>query len=479
MNIKKSIESYKFIILIIIIVIILLALIYYKVFKDTQNIEDSFVDYSKYSKSIILDDCKNGYGKEYKENNPSNTQEVNDFCMSNAYLTDPKLLCGICGTEDNPLFSMESTSYRGRKYYGCRKDSLNAISLNWGDQGTQINKLLSDRLTCDTLNQNAISGMYIYLACDGESTILVNDKVVQNHTGINLGGYYIDNLEYGDKLVIQCKQSGQSFLSKCGICISYIWNKQIYILDNNGYQNCANTMYYRSDGFTKWDNIWAQNSIGLLPWMKNWIRGMDGTNSIVSIETYIGSTKNTGLMNNDCVIFGSATYDGDNSYISQDASTLSASILLNYVQPSKLLYINTNYKKKFTNKYYEYKIKNVMEGNIFGLGGTYNNGSNTKILDFTTSYIWCGKIFSTPQDNNFNKITEQIILKSAYTNNIVEYNLINRNMSDNKFLYYEKQKINPKNSNESIMYYTINNKIATVNTTNFFNTLQQLILKSI
>lgn len=468
MNIKKSVGSYKFIILVIIIIIILIALIYYKIL-DNKNHEDSFIDYSKYSKKYILEDCVNGYGKEYKENNANDTRTVEDICMSNAYLSDPKLLCGICGTENNPLFSMESKINIGKRYYGCKKDTNNAISLNWGDQGTPINKYLSDRLTCDALNNSARSGMYIYIASDGMCNILVNDKVVQTHNSINLGGYYIDNLGYGDKLSIQCKQTGQSNESssqisnpKCGLCISYIWNKQIYILENNGYQNCANTIYYTLDGSVKWDNIWEKKSIGLLPWMKNWIRGRDGLNATLSIETFIGSTKNDGLMNNDCVIFGSATYAGDNSYVSQDNPT-SYSLLFNngLNSGSKMLYVNSNYKKKLENKYYEFKIKNVVDGDIFALTGIYNANPNDwkdiKILDFTISYLWCGKIYCTPQDDNFNKITEQIILKTTSTNTDIKYNLINRDAKNNNFLYYVNMKLNPISMDGGLIYYTINN----------------------
>jgi len=445
MNIQKSVGSYKFIILVIIIIIILFTLIYYKVL-DNKNNSDSFIDYSEYSKKYILEDCVNGYGKEYKEKNSNDTRTVQDICMNNAYLSDPKLLCGICGTDGNPLFSMESKIISGKRYYGCKQNTDNAISLNWGDEGTPINKYLSDRLTCDALNNNALSGMYIYIACDGVCNILVNNKVVQTHNGINLGSYYIDNLGYGDKLSIECKQSGVSSAQtsnlQCGLCISYIWNKQIYILENNGYQNCANTIYYTLEGSLKWDNIWEKKSVGLLPWMKNWIRGRDGLNATLSIETFIGSTKNSGLMNNDCVIFGSATYDGDNSYISQDSPSSYSFLFNNGLNSgSKILYVNSNYKKKLENKYYEYKIQNVIEGDIFSIGGAYYDMQQLKYLDYTTSYIWCGKIFSTPQDDNFNKITEQISLKYLINNTDAKYNLINRNVQNNNFLYYEKKKI--------------------------------------
>lgn len=486
MNIRKSVGSYKFIILVVIIIIILFALIYYKIL-DNKNNSDSFIDYSEYSKKYILEDCVNGYGKEYKANNSNDTRTVEDICKSNAYLSDPKLLCGICGTENSPLFSMESKMIRGKRYYGCKKDTDNAISLNWGDQGTAINKYLSDRLTCDALNNSSRSGIYIYIASDGECNILVNDKIVQTHNSINLAEYYIDNLGYGDKLSIQCKQvnesSAQTSKPQCGLCISYIWNKQIYILENNGYQNCANTIYYTSEGSVKWDNIWEKKSAGLLPWMKNWIRGRDGLNATLSIETFIGSTKNSGLMNNDCVIFGSATYDGDNSFVSEDYPR-SWSLLFNhgYNTNSKILYVNTNYKKKFENKYYEFKIKDVTEGDVFLLGGIYNDSINndinkTKMLDFTVSYIWCGKIFSIPQDDNFNKITEKISLISIDGSDI-KYNLINRDMKNNNFLYYEKTKLNPSNINNQIMYFTVNNiKISDSKRTDSINKFQSEIAK--
>ena len=472
MNIQKSTGSYKFIILVIIIIIILFMLIYYKVLNYNNNI-DSFVDYSEYSKKYILADCVDGYGKEYKENNSNDTRSVEDICMSNAYLTDPKLLCGICGTESSPLYSMESNVINGKRYYGCKKNTDNAISLNWGDEGTQINKLLSDRLTCDTFNNGARSGMYIYIASDGMCNILVNDKVVQTHNSINLAGYYIDNLVYGDKLSIQCKQTGQSNESssktsnpQCGLCVSYIWNKQIYILENNGYQNCANTIYYTAEGKVKWDNIWAKKSIALLPWMKNWIRGRDGLNATLSIETFIGSTKNDGLMNNDCVIFGSLTHESDDSYISQDTAESIAMLWHNSLNKgSKMLLFDSNYKKKLVNKYYEYKVENLKEGDVFfsyGREGALK--SVGKPLDLTISYIWCGKIFSTPQDDNFNKIVEPIRLqyyltKLANDNGDFKYTLLDRHKNNNNFLYYTKMKLRPpaEHSAVSMYYFTINN----------------------
>jgi len=50
-------------------------------------------------------------------------------------------------------------------------------------------------------------------------------------------------------------------------------------------------------------------------------------------------------------------------------------------------------------------------------------------------------------------------------------------MSNNNFLYYEKKKLNPTNS--GYMYYTINNKIVTINSENFSDKLQPLIINSI
>ena len=493
MNIKKSEGSYKLIILIIILVIIVGGLIYYK------NGKDYFTNYSDYSKKYILQNCINGWGKEYKKNNPNDTRSIDNICMSNAYLSDPKLLCGICGTEDNPLFSMTSTTDPNKKYYGCGANTNNSISLNWGEQGTVINKLLSDRMTCDTFNINVTSGMYIYVCADRSCDILLNDKIIQTHNGINVGEYFIDNVSYGDKLTLVCKSFNknlfesfetneenllqtignsssqtignsssqtidQTVKQNTGLCFSYIWNKQIFILENNGYQNCANTIYYTTQGKIKWDNIWSKRSFGLLPWMKNWIRTFDGSNAILSVDTFVGSSKNVELMNNDCVIFGSLTHGNSSSYISQDRPESIAMLWHNSSNKgSEVLLFDSNYKKNLENKYYEYKIENLKEGDIFLSAGIASLSKDViKPLDLTISYIWCGRIFSTPQDDNFNRITEPISLQylsGKVLNNDGNFKstLISRNKTNNQFLYYTKLKLRPEDTALPYYYFTINN----------------------
>jgi len=463
MNIKKSKGSYKLIILIVILIIIVVGLIYYKTLSNDKTGKDSFTNYSDYSKKYILEDCMDGWGKEYVKKNPSDTRSINDICMSNAYLSDPKLLCGICGTNDSPIFSMTSTLNSNKKYYGCSANTDNSISLNWGDQGTVINKLLSDRMTCDTFSINAKGGMYIYMAGDDVCTISLNDKVVYTYNwGQNVVEYYIENVGYGDKLSFSCKNTG----GPGGLCFSYIWNKQLFILENNGYQNCANTIYYTTEGKNKWDNLWSNIIPGLLPWMKNWITCADGNNTNISITTYVGSTKNVELMNNDCVIFGSLTHKDNSSYISQDSPDAYAVVWSNSSnKSSKILLFDSNYKKNFENKYYEYKIDNVMEGDIFFVGGNSKLSKENQVnsLDITVSYIWCGRIFSTPRDDNFNKITEQIYLqslinKTSTDNGDFKYELISRLIENNNFPYYTKMKLRTEdNINSNIYYFTINN----------------------
>jgi hypothetical protein len=494
MNIKKSEGSYKLIILIVILIIIVGGLIYYKTFSNNKTAKDSFVNYSEYSKKYILQDCMDGWGKEYVTNNSGDTRSLHDICMNNTYLSDPKLLCGICGTDNNPLFSMTSSSDPNKKYYGCAPNSQNSISINWGDSGTAINKLLSDRMTCDTFNNGAKSGMYIYVCSDSTCNILLNGSVVHTHKGINIGEYFIDNVSYSDTLTLVCK--GQSIIENfeqgfgqnliknivdksssnssknieknseqhTGLCFSYIWNKQIFILENNGYQNCANTIYYTTEGKIKWDNIWTKQSVGLLPWMKNWIRSTDGSNSTVSINTFVGSTKNVELMNNDCVIFGSVTYAGDNSFISQTQVTSASGLESRTVNSgNKELFSNSNYKKKLENKYYEYKIDNVIEGDSFVLNGIYRNSdnfadNNANKLNYTTCYLWCGRIFCFPRGDNFDKIVNIISLKSTWYGFVdTEYNLIDRDPNDKNILFFQKKLLTPTDNYGYKLIFTINN----------------------
>jgi len=478
--IKKSYSSYKFVILVILIILILCALLYYKILYDKNNkvLNDSFSNYSDYSKKYIIGDCKSGWVKDYKLKYPNDIQTPDEICMSNAYVSNPKLLCGICGSnENNPLFTISSPNNPDKRYFGCSRNTNNSLSINWGDQGTPINKLLSDRLTCNTFNVNVDSSMYIYIASNDKCSILLNDNVVANHSGIDLGEYLIEDVKYGDELSIECtSEQGPS-----GLCFSYIWNKQIFILENNGYQNCANTIYYTSEGRIKWDDMWKNRSNGLLPWMKNWIKGDDMPKSSLNISTYIGSTKQDSFMNNDCVIFGSITFNKNQNhkYISDRYEKCSV-FLLTYMNSkagnTNLLY-ETNYKKNIDNYYYEYKLKNVNEGDNFVLVGFYKDEKNVmSILNYSICYIWCGRIFVTQQNNELDSIVEKISLKNVYDNADTAYDLVEKDIKNNDILYFQKKLLNPVLSDIPPSYiFSVNNGVISDNSKiEAKNTLDQL-----
>lgn len=467
--INETYDSYKFIILVIILILSLCALFYYKTLSDKKSNDlilgtDLFGNYSEYSKKYILEDCQNGWGKEYKLKYPNDKRTLEEICMNNAYLSNPKLLCGICGdTDNNPLFTVSSPSDPNKKYFGCARNSDNSISINWGDQGTPINKLLSDRLTCDVFNVNAKSGMYIYIATDDTCSILLNDKVVANHNGINIGEYFIDNVNVGDTLSIKCKSAEGT----CGLCFCYIWNKQIYILENNGYQNCANTIYYTTEGLLKWDNIWKDTSVGLLPWMKNWMRSNDGSNSTLNVTTYVGSNKESAYMNNDCVIIGSITFrrDQDHSLISQTLLQNSIFLLssMGINSGNKTLLFDTNYKKNIDNRYFEYRVENVNDGDNFVLAGLYKDeNKNISTLNYSLCYIWCGRIFVLPRGDNFDNITGKITLKDIYSNTDTTYSLVNKEADDQNILYFQKKLLNPTKTDILPAYiFSVNNSSIT------------------
>ena len=140
---------------ILIIIILIITIIYFLYNNYKLRIKENYENYSDYSKKYILDDCIQGWGKDYKQKNPSITQSVNDLCLLNAYVKESRYLCGICGTSDNsPLYAVNSPLNNNTLYYGCKKDTTNLIQLNWNQGGNILPANISDMRTCNTQNIN-------------------------------------------------------------------------------------------------------------------------------------------------------------------------------------------------------------------------------------------------------------------------------------------------------------------------------------
>lgn len=345
---------------------------------------------SQYSKEHILKDCSDGWAKIY--NSPPNN------CETNAWVTNPKLLSGICGDSDtNPLYAFNTLNEKLPRVYGCAENAPNSIGLSWKRYGNNIvpvvPPLLGSKQTSNLNNITATSGMYIYACCDDDFTISLNGNVIITHSNwTDLGVYYVAGVKYGDKIVL----AGRNVCAPGGISISYIWNKELYILDNNGFENSANIINYTTTGNLGWSKLWSEGKYvnKLLQWMKNWIwlkyvncSGIE--KSYGSVLFKVGDTKNQGSLNNDLNVFlgvdDTAKVLLNNSLVYE--KNRSPTVVDNFVIP------NVNVDDVLT-------INCISDGGQSGIGITF---------------LWGGQIYTLPSTlSNFNSVVN--ILNYTSTN---------------------------------------------------------------
>ena len=106
----------------ILIFLVCMILLMFCVNNLKKNYFENFVNSSNYGKKYIMDDCVNtGFGRY------GNTdQRKQDICKTQAFVTNPKYLCGICGDENNPLYATGSSEDR---MYACSSYASNSYGL--------------------------------------------------------------------------------------------------------------------------------------------------------------------------------------------------------------------------------------------------------------------------------------------------------------------------------------------------------------
>ena len=323
-----------------------------------KNVE-SFAINSNYSKKYIIEDCV------INSNNTAN------YCMSNAWVKNPRYLCGLCGdSEKNSL-------YKNGDLYGCPQNIMNLFGLSWSNnKGIKVNPILGNIQTCNSFNNNSISDMYLYICCDDSCNILLNNKNIINKTGWNQQAiYHIKDVKYNDSIIINSVNS----CNLGGLCISYIWNKQLFILDNNGYENSANIINYQlnfdSNINKQWTTFWSDGNYinNLLPWMKNWINMKEvkycngnTTNAILNFN--VGDTQNVHLLTNDLTVFMGIGNNNGTVYLND-----------------KVVYN----KNESANKLVKFVIPNVNANDVLKIDGSISLG---------ITYLWCGLLYILPSD---------------------------------------------------------------------------------
>jgi uncharacterized membrane protein len=418
---------YPYLIVLIIIIILFLLLNY---ILKKQNYE-SFSQNSDFSKDFILNDCSANFAKFFNKSL--------DDCLNSAWVKNPKYLCGICGENGNPLYSFRPNNDNTKPLlYGCSPNATNYIGLKWNQiqPVNQVNPYLSDIMTCNSSNKNATSNMYLYICADDKCVININGQVVKQNGWNTFGVHYFENIKFGDLMKIDItNMSGPG-----GFTLCYIWNKQLFILDNNGFENCANVINYQVTGKTGFSNSWDGSIPQLLPWMKNWITiaNVIGTQPTYgSISFNIGDNMNVGSLTNDCVVFVGAsdsctvTLNGNNVYTSsnQNVNTFTIpNVNQNDVLNISCLKNNTRHSSSGIGTFFD-NIGNTITG-VFSkdIGNTItgifnpNNNVNGDTGGVALTYLWCGRLFTLPSNLNGFNSTANIINYTSSSTNGMTYN---------------------------------------------------------
>jgi hypothetical protein len=209
-----------------------------------------------------------------------------------------------------------------------------------------------------------------------------------------MGMYYIDNVKYGDTLNL----SFQNICGLGGFNVSYIWNKQLFIMDHNGYENVANIINYKVTGNAGWSTAWHTVIVNdvLPPWMYNWILltacNNCACNNTATMSFKVGDTINKSSLNGD--LYGWIGIDDTVSVYINDELKYSQANSSGW--PGTFNYVG--WLGKFT-------VPNVEEKSIIKLVGY--NGGGPAALSFT--YLWNGLIFCLPSTlANFNNCAFQM-----------------------------------------------------------------------
>jgi len=478
---KNNNFDYRNIIFIIVFLLFLILLLFIYLKNSKERFETNTVDVDGLplpNGPQILEDCKQNYAVINKNQNPSYTVNCND----SAWVKNPKLLCGICdGINGNEIstFSMTDPVTRNPiNFYGCSNSTTkNNVSISTGvkwnlpppspnsKQPTKLNSYLSDKLTCQFYSQNAVSDLCLMVACSNSCTIYINGKTITQTMDQQYKYYYVQNVKNNANIVIITKTSSSNIFG--GVSVSYIWNKQLYILDNNNYTNCANIMSYNvtnqnTDPNLAWSNMWyTDKGMKQLPlWMQNWIRSKDGsTNQIqqMRVSFNVGATNPayTPSLNNDLVLFLGVQ------------GTADISLETNIPVITNILSNNQHFTTSgSTTK--SYVIENISEEYNLKINGSDMNGGGMYFM-----YLWSGFIYmldggTIPMTNfydttkstplNFNMVNRIEYTKTNLDNYTLDPYVKNRNSQDNSnnpFFVNRWLKANNNNNNTCSISITL------------------------
>jgi hypothetical protein len=251
--------------------------------------------------------------------------------------------------------------------------------------------------------------MYIFLICDDYSTLTIRGtKVTQTLSQCcwnNFKYFYIDNVTENDEITIDCVNT----CGAGGMNVSYIWNKCLYTLPQNGMEGIANIIRYTVTQNSGWSYMWVDYVADLLPWMKNFIRMVDAANCSGNASTRMTVKFNVGSANSS---FGNKLW----CYLGIDDS---GELLINNKSVHR--------KENAWNQMDEFTVDNVKDGDTLKVKCRNNGGPGGVSL----TYVYKGMITSLPSNiPNFNNVINVLIIDSSsntkpgnYTGGSVKNNL--------------------------------------------------------
>lgn len=361
----------------IIIFILFFLFILILICANKKRIIESFdVNDGSYTpmKHPILTNCLTNYG----------TTDSKIKCNTSAWVTNPRLLCAICDNlngNDVNYFTKNNITY-----YGCNQNTPNSVDnpqVTWEPpEKSSLNKLngyFKDRLTCNYFNTDKTSDLYLIITCDdlfnislNGSDIIVTKNVWGRAAWNKVFVYYVPNVKFGDTFNL----NGVNGCYLGGISFSYIWNKQLYILENNNFEGYANIITHYIDKPLGWSNIWVPYIPMLPPWMNNYI--VIETTPYCRTEEHLLKSINVSFDIGDSINDGKLK-SGITFFISSDATNM------------QLLYNNNQIYSKITS--YDtldtFTLDNINDGDTFYVNFNRIGGGNVMIV-----MLWGGLIYS-------------------------------------------------------------------------------------
>jgi len=370
---------YIYLVIVILIIIILFIINYYL----NYNIE-SFRGNSVYSKKYILDNCDYNWSKM--------NGVPNQICNSEAWVTDPRYLCSICGYDNNnPLISVPPpANSTNPTFFGCNNGPNNDLGISWNNstnqQLTTCDAFIGDIFTCNIMNKASTADMYLFIQSNSIPDIINSGNYSGTPVNISFAGesyyycYYYQNVAYNTLFTI----------NSTGFCLSYLWNRQLFILDNNGYQKYANLIKYNLNTQHLWGTTGnGYPAQGMLPWMKNWIIidiNMNNPAGSITIDFNIGHTKDVGRINNDLVAWVGVANFGE--------------VLVN----GQTFYSDIN--NLWGQSVQQITVPNIKNGNTLTINTSSAGFLNTSL---SLTYLWHGIFYSFPSSlNGFNNVIQQL-----------------------------------------------------------------------